>query len=817
MITHTKRATATLAATALVASGLTFATVTTPIANADVKQCVAGNPTETVSVFGFNDFHGRVFDDSKPTTDKTAYLAGRLFTPVEQARVAQGTDNVLLISSGDNIGASTFVSMINDDKPTLDILNAAGLDVSTVGNHEFDKGWSDLSGRVASISDFSYLGANIYDTGTNVPAPLKEYELFEKAGVSIAVVGVVTADVPSLVSPAGIEGLTFGDPAEAINRVTDKLLDGNAANGEADVVIASFHEGAANQNLTAEQNAADSAAFDQIYRDVDPRVSAIFNGHTHQRYVYTSTNGVPIIQTGSYAANMGRLDLVVDTTTRGVCSTTPTVAAAPALPDETLPAIAEINRLAAEAAGVADELGREVIGQATKAISTPGTGGSGTRNHESPMSNAVAEMFFDTLSNGDADFIGLQNPGGTRDSFNAGDITFREAAMTLPFANSLFTTQITGAQLKTVLEQQWQRDAAGGVPSRPFLQLGISKNLTYTYDESLAEGSRITSISVNGKPIDPAKLYTVGSGSFLIAGGDNFRELANGRNTKDTGRADLEAWVDWVRSESPLSPDYTKRGVSAKLATGTLTEGGDDLIFTFGQPLSGGVAPQTLDMYLEPGDKVSPPLANRQIKAFIGNTQVGSGAVTNGAGSVSVWLPEGTGIQSGSYTLRFNVLESGTNIYVPVTVESDAKPTPTPTAKPTQRPDSIYTTPGVHRVNGRLWVTTCEPYSKTERCTTEIWATQIRIVNGRYKQVNDFVFNNMTYLPSARSLWKGNPLATPGDHVVNGRQWRTECDTALTGRNACRSSIKASVIERAPGGGFRVVNKYVLNNIVMFS
>ena len=818
MITQTKRATATLAATALVASGLTFATVTTPIANADVKECVSGNPTDTVSVFGFNDFHGRVFDDSKPVTDKTAFLAGRLFTPVEQARVAQGDDNVLLISSGDNIGASTFVSMINDDLPTLDILNAAGVDVSTVGNHEFDKGWSDLSGRVDAASDFPYLGANVYETGTtNVPGPLEEYQLYERGGVTIAVVGVVTADVPSLVSPAGIAGLTFGDPAEAINRVTAQLLDGNPANDEADVVIASFHEGAANQNLTAEQNAADSAAFDQIYRDVDPRVSAIFNGHTHQRYVYTSTSGVPIIQTGSYAANMGKLDLVVDTTTKGVCSTTPTVTAAPATPDESLPAIVEINELAAAAAGVADELGREVIGDATEAISTPGTGGSGTRDHESPMSNAVAEMFFDTLSNGDAEFIGLQNPGGTRDSFNAGDITFREAAMTLPFANSLFTTQITGAQLKTVLEQQWQRDANGGVPSRAFLALGTSKNLTYTYDESLAEGSRITSISMNGKPIDPTKTYTVGSGSFLIAGGDNFWELAKGTNTRDTGRADLEAWVDWVRSESPLSPDYSKRGVSAKLATGTLVEGGDDLDFSFGKPLDGGVAPQTLDMYLQPGEKVTPPLANRQVRAFIGNTQVGSGTVSNGAGSVSVWLPDGTSLQSGDYTLRFQVLDSGTNIYVPVKVETKAKPTPTPTAKPTQRPDSLYTTPGVHRVNGRLWVTTCEPYSKTERCTTEIWATQIRIVNGKYKQVNDFVFNNMTYLPSARSLWKDNPLGTPGDHVVNGRQWRTECDTALTGRNACRSSIKASVIERAPGGGFRVVNKYVLNNIVMFS
>ena len=89
-------------------------------------------------------------------------------------------------------------------------------------------------------------------------------------------------------------------------------------------------------------------------------------------------------------------------------------------------------------------------------------------------------------------------------------------------------------------------------------------------------------------------------------------------------------------------------------------------------------------------------------------------------------------------------------------------------------------------------------------------------MNGKYTQVNDFVFNNLTYLPSKRSLWTGNPLATPGDHTVNGRKWRTECDTPTTGRNGCRSYIMATVIEATPSG-YRQVDKYILNNIVMFS
>lgn len=115
------------------------------------------------------------------------------------------------------------------------------------------------------------------------------------------------------------------------------------------------------------------------------------------------------------------------------------------------------------------------------------------------------------------------------------------------------------------------------------------------------------------------------------------------------------------------------------------------------------------------------------------------------------------------------------------------------TAQPAQADTNVYTTPGEHSVDGRQWRTWCEPYSQTARCTSQIK------VNGVW------TFNNLTYLPSPRSLWAGNPLATPGYHVVKGRKWYTQCDTAVTGRNGCRSYIDAT------GSG-----KYVFNNVVQF-
>ncbi|RMB62191.1 CAP domain-containing protein [Tessaracoccus antarcticus] len=138
----------------------------------------------------------------------------------------------------------------------------------------------------------------------------------------------------------------------------------------------------------------------------------------------------------------------------------------------------------------------------------------------------------------------------------------------------------------------------------------------------------------------------------------------------------------------------------------------------------------------------------------------------------------------------------------------------------TGSPLDVYTTPGTHHVNGRDWRTSCAPYSQTKRCTTEIWATQVSHNKGRYVSTNGWVFNNLTYLPSARSLWKTNNLGRDASWSANGRNWRTECDTAATGRNGCRSYIWTSVVVSTPtSAGYRysLKNQWVFNNTVKFS
>ena len=159
--------------------------------------------TVDIDLVTVNDFHGRI-EQSAPSGGIAA-----LSTAVKQIRAEN--PNTVFAAAGDMIGASTFTSFIQQDVPTIEALNAAGLDVSAVGNHEFDQGFADLTDRVMPLALWEYLGANVYKKGTTEPA-LPEYWTQTFDDVTIGFVGAVTDELPSLVSPDGIKDITVGDP-----------------------------------------------------------------------------------------------------------------------------------------------------------------------------------------------------------------------------------------------------------------------------------------------------------------------------------------------------------------------------------------------------------------------------------------------------------------------------------------------------------------------------------------------------------------------------------------------------------------------------
>ena len=638
-------------------------------------------PDSDVTVFSFNDFHGRIGE------------AAKLFTPVQQARTDKGADHVLLTSAGDNIGGSTFESGSQDDNPTIDILKDAGLEASAVGNHEFDKGLTDLTEHVNKRidGDFPYLGANVYKKGTTTVADnLKASTVFTKGGVRIGVIGAVTKDMPSLVSPAGIADLTIGDPVEAINAEAKRLKSEHLA----DVVVASIHEGAASGGDF--DPAKVNGNFTPIYNDLSTDVDVAFNGHTHQLYSWKGHNGAPLLQAASYGTHLAQVDLAYDTKNAQLCSTDARTVPAPKEANLADPVIAKINSDTEAARKQADVIGAKTIGTATAPITTASDAqdssfGSSVRNRESAMSNMVAQMFKDTLGKDDSNFIGIQNPGGTRASLQSGEITYKDAALVLPFANSLMTTKITGEQFTQVLEEQWQHDEKGQVPSRPFLSLGLSSNVSYTYDENLPEGQRITSVWVNGKPIDPKTTYTVGSGSFLINGGDNFHTLAKGSRPVDTGKIDLDTWVGWIKDQGKLTPSFARRGVAV-----TATRVSDTAFsFTFGQTAEKGIAPDTLDLTSK-GAPTNTKLVARTSQDANAET-LATFDVKDGVATGTIDFSK-TSLKSGTHVVYFTAEESGTVIPVEVTITRDDASTPEPSATagtPSSNPSpSVDVTPG---------------------------------------------------------------------------------------------------------------------------
>ncbi|NLT31292.1 MAG: hypothetical protein GXX86_12710, partial [Propionibacterium sp.] len=625
-----------------------------------------------ITLLNINDFHGRIDPGA------SSPLARRMALTVEQLREA-APGGSLFLSAGDNIGASLFASSSADDVPTLQILNALELGTTAVGNHEFDRGYDRLTNEVAADSDFSHLGANVYHKGTTDPA-LDEFELFTVDGITIGVIGVVTEETPALVSPGGIATLDFGDPVEAVNRVAAMLSDGDEANGEADVIVAEYHEGA-NVASSYEDAKAASAVFTDIAVNTSEHVDVIFMGHTHLKYAWDgeipgSTDTRPIVQTGSYGANVGKVVLTVDKATGDVTAYTAENVAASGLSGAALseaiadyPRAVEVEQIVIDALADAAVIGSEVLGSKTADITTAFSGGAfvdgvytgGTRDDRgaaSTMGTLVGNALKATASPaGEVADIGIVNPGGMRAEFlmSAGaDITVAQANAVLPFVNNVWFTTLTGELFVKVLNQQWQRDSAGNVPSRAYLQLGLSDNVTYVADPTRPEGERIISVTIDGEPIDLAAEYRISSFSFLVQGGDNFHEFANGTDTVDTGLIDRDAWFAYIEDESPLSPIYAKSGIDVVgLPTDATLAAGDTIDLTVGNiNLTSQGSPE-----------------NTSITVSIGDTELGDFPVTAGTADISVTIPADT--PAGPATLTITAPASGTTATIPVTVESD--------------------------------------------------------------------------------------------------------------------------------------------------
>ena len=614
MHTFPHRSLAAALACTLTASVVAAASLTAPPAAA---QSTGGPSTGTVTLLNITDFHGRI-SDSQPSTVAFA-------DTIETLRAEAGEDASLLLSAGDNVGATLFASSFRDDQPTIDVLNALGLAASAVGNHEFDRGVTDLRDRIVPATDWEYLAANVTVHGEQ----MSEYSLHEVSGLTVGVIGVVTEQTPSIVSPGGIEGVRFGDPVDAVNRVAAQLGDGDPSNGEADIVVAEYHEGPPAAG-SIEVARASSAVFDDIVTRTAGGVDVIFTGHTHQASAWegeraagatvgsvgsagslgtagstavtgslgsltASLDGAqeqliatrPVLQAGSYGGYIGRVRLDVDSGTGRVTGhTQKNVAVPPSADGADLanPVVSEVKRIVDATLAEAEIIGGRPVGTVLGDITTAHRNGvRDDRLSESTLGNLVGQFFKDAVADRGGAGLGFMNPGGLRSELlddpagQDGNVTLAEADAVLPFANTLLTLTLTGEQVRRVLEQQWQPAST----DRLFRALGTSDNLTWTFDPTAPVGERITSVTVDGTPLDPAADYRVAVSGFLAEGGDHFTAFTEGTDVRDTGLVDSEAWLTYLAElrEEGIAPDFGRHGVAARGLPGTVGAG-EELTFT---------------------------------------------------------------------------------------------------------------------------------------------------------------------------------------------------------------------------------------------
>jgi len=548
----------------------------------------AAEPGQQITLMGFNDFHGALGG------------ASALACHVETVRAE--SDTSFLLSAGDNVGGSAFESAVQNDEPTIDVLNALGVDATAIGNHEYDQGVDDLLERIEPRTDFPDLAANVYDEATGERVH-DAYTIVERDGVKVAVIGAVTTKTVAKVSPAAIEGLEFGDPVDAVNDVVGEL---DAEGVEYDVAVAVYHEGASGNGEPGAAPTNTDPIFDRIVAETAPEVDAIFNGDSHRTYAYTAPvpgqggEERPVLQTGASAANLGTVTLE-----RGEGEDADwDVAAAPALiPTEQDCTIStevgeDVTSIAKAAIDEAAVVGAEPVGSLTGDITTSwdDTKASyvdGVRTADDPIGNqattkgdnrarhsAAGNMLADSMKwyledsgkAGENEVIGWMNPGGIRaELWNAesptgegdGVITYAEANNMVPFGNTLNSGEVTGAQFLQMLEEQWNRDDSGA-----FLAFSVSENIDYVVDSSAPLDERVVDVRVNGEPIDPEATYTIVTASFLFEGGDGMETLATAQDVQDAGVLDRDAFTEYLRAHPELDPDYSQRQIDVQFLEG---------------------------------------------------------------------------------------------------------------------------------------------------------------------------------------------------------------------------------------------------------
>ncbi len=572
-----------------------------------LAACGMASAAEPVALrlIGINDFHGNLEAANLSLTladpQASALAPGpALRVPAGGApalaglvrTLRAGAPHSLLLSAGDLVGAAPLVSTLFKHESTIEVMNAIGLEINAVGNHEFDAGLPELlrvtqGGCAPTVPDavvsscsltpyrgarFPMLAANVLDArGRPVLAP---YVIKRYGGIRVGVIGAVTKDTPSIVVPSGVAGLTFGDEADAVNRAARQLK----ARG-VNAIVAVFHEGGelgppqqrGDWNDTACPG-AHGPIFD-IARRLSPDIGVIFSGHSHQGYRCV-VDGRVIIQGTSYGRGVSVVDVMLDPATRNFMPAHTRSINLPVLNERADAALRErfaaglpepyalalraarpdpaIAQLVAKYSAVVAPKAERPVGKIAAAFVRGGL-------TDSPAGRLIADAQLAATRAPEvgAAQVAFMNPGGIRSNLDCQGtppctVGFGQVFTMQPFGNSLVVMSLSGAQIKALLESQQKANA-----SEPtFLQ--PSEGFGYTWQADAPAGNRVRDMRLNGEPIAPEKTYRVTVNSFLSEGGDGFVVLTEGKSRSGGGQ-DIDALLAYLRAPAERAPSTQAR------------------------------------------------------------------------------------------------------------------------------------------------------------------------------------------------------------------------------------------------------------------
>jgi 5'-nucleotidase len=545
------------------------------------------NDPVDVQLLAFNDFHGNL----EPPTGANGRIGstdagGIEYLATHLAQLKRRNPNTVIVSAGDNVGASPFMSALFHDEPTIEGLNSLGLEVSSVGNHEFDEGWTELyrmqKGGCHPVDGcldktpftgaaFQYLSANVIldprkvDRGTlaksgwqgaDRPAPvLPAYTIKDIGGVKVGFIGMVLKDTAELVLAAGVQGLTFKSEAETANKLVPMLKRQNVR-----AIVVLIHEGGIPTEGDYNGCPGISGPIVRIANRMSDDIDVIVSGHTHQAYNCTIAKKL-VTSAASFGRLITAIDLRIDKNTDEVVSKTArnVIVTRDVAKDAAETAILDHYRpFYSEVAG-------KVVGTMTREI---------TRSQNAAGESALGDVIADSMLEaaqaipGGA-VVAFMNPGGIRTDLSSNlppgstepkQVTYGEVSTVLPFQNRLVVATMKAKAIRRLLEQQF--DIVG--PGQDKI-LSVSKDFTYAFDRSKPQGQRVdpASLRIAGQPLVSSHAYRVATNDFLITGGDGFTVLT-GATDQRQGGTDLDGLTGYFHKHSPVEPGPLNRIIRTK-------------------------------------------------------------------------------------------------------------------------------------------------------------------------------------------------------------------------------------------------------------